>query len=339
MTEGIDVGRDHAADGQDKEAAPPRSLTEYLSGKAAASRYLDAIDKHVAVRPDEDERAGAVRAIEAEPKLLQRLPELMRAAVADKTPSGVKRPLLGFGGQIIRALVPEQPRWGQLSDATPESLIDPLARHVRKVRTGGDKLDIAPAELLFVTGLIIAIDRHDFDTAGVLATVNAGLNLPSQPLSDDVTRLRSALSRASIKAIENFALVRRVIGTDLDEARNQSRASSAQLVEMRERLRSAQDQARNHAERADTFERRISELEQQLTEAKGSIASVEGGAAHGQISLKGQMRRLLQGRLSAYVSDALEALEDEPYFVEIARERLEMIGNEIKEGVAWLDRL
>lgn len=325
-------------DGREAEARkPPQSLIEYLRGKAPASQYVDALVKFVAPRPEETDRAEALRVIESELALVGRLPDLMRSAVARGVPSGTKRTLLGFGAQVIRAIVPEQERWGLSAGATPEALLAPLTRHLRRAREDREKTQQTQAEALFITGFVIALDHHDFDPAGALITIYSGLKT-SDPGADNMARLKRVLAKAPVKTVETFALLRHILGVNLDEANAAQRASHAQVQEIRERLRSAQDAAERYAERVKALEVEVAELTQALARAEGSIASVEGGAAHDKFELKGRMRRLMQGSLTAYVNDAHEALREEPYFVEVARERLEMMMDELKQGVAWLDQ-
>ncbi len=321
-----------------EERPIPRSLTEYLKGKASASQYLDAIEKNSAPRLNEDERIEAIRAILADLELLPRLPELMRASIGDKMPFGIGRPFLGFGSEVIRALVPDQDRWGQLADITPEALLEPLARGLQTARALKERSEIAKAEALFLTGFTIIVGRADFDILSALAVVQNRLSGKFNSSTNATGKFKRLLARASVRSIESFGLLSRVIGISLEECRNQFVAVNAQLIETRERLRSAQDDARERAVRVSELESRIADLERELAQAQGNIASVEGGAAHDIIGLKARMRQFLLRRIGAHVKDAAEALAEEPIFLPVARQRLAMMRTDIDKELAWLDQ-
>jgi hypothetical protein len=59
--------------------------------------------------------------------------------------------------------------------------------------------------------------------------------------------------------------------------------------------------------------------------------------AHGTTKLFAKVRTLLANRLPPLLEDAADALSKEPFYVDIAQERITSVRTIIKGEVAWLD--
>lgn len=312
---------------------PPSSLPSYLKGSASAGRYVSAIGNEARI-PDEAERFAALETVSADPKLLPKVVELMRALL-DPSHSRLRGTLKSWASDVIRARDPELARWAQLAGRSPDAEIADLAKRLRQARSDGDKDRIAEAEQVLLLGITITSMRVDFDVVGTLASIQSVLNR-DEDADRTKGRATKAVATSSMKQLNVFGAINHVVSAQLKILAEQSALVRHDRDMARERIRDLQDTiARLSADVSELKAERETAVNAAET-LRTQLDGTKGGAAHDMIEARARFRRLLTGKLSPFVSDAGLALEVNPPVLNIAKERLAQIKGEIDKELEWL---
>lgn len=192
-------------------------------------------------------------------------------------------------------------------------------------------------------GLLRLSIRHlsnaqpDFSAVEMLALLFAPLREPDADARFASAELRGRVHEAGVAQLRDLSLVQaagldRIRGAERarSEAQDRANALDAALSVERDRVRELRDKlaaAEVHAEalKADVF---------RLNQA---VADHRQIGAHGTADLLARTRALLAGRIDPLLADAADALEIEPPFLEVVRDRIESVRGAIKGELRWLD--
>jgi hypothetical protein len=318
---------------QKEERRPPSSLTSYLKGRAPAARYIAAIGREAKI-PDEEERFAALDLIAADPKLLSKVVELVRALL-DSSLSRARGALLPWAKDVVRAFDNDLTQWARLADRSPDAEIADLARRLQKARADGDKDKISEAEQVLLLGFAITSTRSDFDLPTALAAIHCALNRDEEAERVKKRAVKAAAT-ATMKHLNIFSAINRVVSTQLRSLTEESNLVRQERDLAQERIRSLRDEIRRLSakvgELKDENDRAVMAAEALRVQLDGT----KGGAAHDMIEARARFRRLLAGKLSPFVNDASLALEVDPPVNDVAKERLEQLKGEINKELEWL---
>lgn len=327
------------SDGDSVVKTAPRSLPDYLKSKgAAASLYLGALDRRETQLPDEAEREATAELIAADNKLLVKVAELVRASIDRKHEPWVRKQMLSWGAEVLRSRRPDLANWGQVASANPDVELGQLAIHLRKARQEKDKVTVSEAELLIVIGMSVLSERADFDVLGALSALYSGLNPTKTDVAAAQKRAKKALVRASPKLLESFALISKLSSIALEAVRAQFTAASTAVLDIRDRYNVARVTIDNQALEMAALQAQTAQLVTELTAARAQIAGVKGGAAHDMIEVRARFRQFLVRKLSPLVNDASEALNIDPPFPDVTKQRLDLVKNELEKELQWLSQ-
>jgi hypothetical protein len=317
---------------------PPRTLEDYLSAKCPPAIYFKELSKNRAPLPDDESRRRALEVVLQEARALTRAVELAKAGADERVDGRTRRAIIIFGSEIVRASGTELSEWGTRGGVSTDTEVGLLARRLRKARASKEKEAIALAEAALLIGLSVCSARADFDIIGALAAVAANLNEPKLHPHEAAKHVQRTLRRSSVKAVENFALVNTIVAARLEDSSQQLSQSVAQNQLLRDQVRSLQDKVSSQQERIAQLEVDFSAVSAELSKAHGHIAGVKGGAAHEMIEMKARSRQFLARSVKPALRDADEALDIDPPFVDVARERIKAVSSDVEKELAWLNQ-
>lgn len=325
--------------GKSELKKPPASLVEYVKGDAPAGIYVAAIDKREVRLPDDQERSDALQLVLAEPERLSRVVDLSRAVVDSRHDPRLRRVIHGWALDVLHTR-DSLANWGRLGSENSEIELRQLIKRLRDAR--GNRVDraaITEAEQILLIGLSVASARFDFSVVGALATIYDGFHprKPAERTDNSLEgRVKRALARASVKTLDSYSLIYKLVSAALDELRIQFSKVSQESQNLRERNRSLQDDI---ARLSDDLARLRSEKESAAAEvvsAQRQLAGVKGGAAHEMIEERARIRRLLAQKLAPFATQASDALSVDPPVVQVVAQRLDLIKTEINKELEWL---
>lgn len=330
---------DAVPDIETSEAAkPPASLVHYLSGDAPSGLYIAALEKRTVKLPDDQERQAGLELIAAEPGRLSKVVDLARAVADGKRDPRVRNAIHGWALAALRTRE-GLAEWGRLNSDNAEIQLRQLTKRLRDARSSkAEKAVVAEAEHVFLIGLAIAGARLDFSVIGALVTIYDGLQ-PSDASERAVEeRAKKAMTRASVKSLETYGLINKVVSSALVELRAQFGKASQDLQNTRERNRQLQDDIARLSSEIDQLRAEKQSAAAEMANARSQLEGVKGGAAHDMIEVKARFRRLLIQKLTPFVNDASVALEVEPPVLDVAKVRVNLVKAEINKELEWLNQ-
>ncbi len=236
-----------------------------------------------------------------------------------------------------------------LKDRLPNLLFDPMApaaeqigRIAEGLRAGfasTNKRDRAKDETLLQLALQLILKRHsDFDPGMLLGV----LFQPLRPVGNVDTRLattelRRRVLQVNVRQLRDLSLVQASNQDRIAQADQARRDSHERAEDSLAKLRMEQDQVKTLKSELVQSLSRIAALSAQVASLESAIHDTQQIGAHGTAAISAKMRTLLANRLPPLLEDAADALSREPYYVDIAQERITSVRNIIKGEVAWLD--
>lgn len=323
--------RKQAADEQPTRT-PPTSLVEFVKrDDASATDYLKLAVRKV---PTESE---IVEALAAEVPILTALEKALD--VARECRRLERRPIaiLKWCESVLKRQAPQLERWAADPDQMALQALEELVRWGQAAREEKDaKKTVDTAVALGINLLLLQRRLEPLDALRGMWPLMKGEILGDR--SSDVLhrRLANLIGRAAPKGLRDLVTFAGLVGEQLDEAERSTFAANraaAALARERDELKSAVSRQAIQIEQLEAklqdALRREADLTARLDEAKTETAYSEN-------TFKARTRRVLGERIDGLLSDAGEALGIEPPEVEVARERIEIVRNEIKKEVQWL---
>jgi hypothetical protein len=316
----------------------PRGLEEFLSGTCAPAAYFKQISKNRAKPPGEESRRTAAQMALDDPSVLTRVVDLVRAGSDERAEGRIRQAMMALGSEIVRLSAPELSEWGTIGTMSTDSEIGLLANRLRRARASKDKMVIVRAEAALLIGFIVCTTRADFNLVGALSALTANINDGKQQVSEAANNVKRTLRRASIKTLEMYGSVNAIVAAKLEESGRQLSDKVADNQSLRGRVRSLEDEVAVQRQKIAELEGEISHVSEELTDAQGHIAGVKGGAAHDMIEMKARARQFLARSVKPALKDAEDALQIEPPFVDVARERIGAVSSDVEKELAWLNQ-
>lgn len=236
-----------------------------------------------------------------------------------------------------------------LKDRLPDFLFDPMApaaeqigRIAEGLRAGfasTNKRDRAKDETLLQLALQLILKRHsDFDPGMLLGV----LFQPLRPVGNADTRLattelRKRLLQANVRQLRDLSLVQAGAQDRIAQAEQARRDAHERAEESLAKLQMERDQVKTLKSELAESRIQVQALAAQVTRLNTAIHDTQQIGAHGTAAISAKMRTLLANRLPPLLEDAADALSREPYYVDVAQERITSVRNIIKGEVAWLD--
>ena len=236
-----------------------------------------------------------------------------------------------------------------LKDRLPTVPYDPMAPAAEQIGRIADglragfastnKRDRAKDENLLQLALQFTLKRHsDFDP-GMLLSV---LFQPLRPSGNVDTRLataelRTRLLQANVRQLRDLSLVYASAQDRIAQAEQARRGAHERAEDSLTKLQMERDQVKMLKSELAESRTQIQALSAEMAALNAAIHDTQQIGAHGTAAISAKMRTLLANRLPPLLEDATDALSREPYYVDVAQERIASVRNIIKGEVAWLD--
>lgn len=236
-----------------------------------------------------------------------------------------------------------------LKDRLPNLLFDPMApaaEQIGRIAEGlradfasRNKRDKAKDKTLLQLALQLILKHHSHFDPGMLLGV---LFQPLRPVGNADTRpatdeLRKRLLQANVELLRDLSLVHASAQDRIAQAEQARRNAHERAEDSLAKLQMERDQVK--ALKSELAESRIQvqALTAEVARLNTAIHDTQQIGAHGTAVISAKMRTLLANRLPPLLEDAADALSREPYYVDVAQERITSVRNIIKGEVAWLD--
>ena len=236
-----------------------------------------------------------------------------------------------------------------LKDRLPHLLFDPMApaaeqigRIAEGLRPGfasANKRDRAKDETLLQLVLQLILKRHsDFDPGMLLGV----LFQPLRPAGNADTRLATAelrkrLLQANVRQLRDLSLVHASAQDRIAQAEQARRDAHERAEDALAKLGMTREQVETLKLQLADSKAQAEALSAEVAKLKTAIHDTQQIGAHGTAAISAKMRTLLANRLPPLLEDAADALSREPYYVDVAQERITSVRTIIKGEVAWLD--
>lgn len=232
-----------------------------------------------------------------------------------------------------------------LKEQLPHFLFDPAgpaAEQIGRIAEGlggPNKRDRARNEALLQLALQLVLKLHsDFD-AGAILTV---LFQPLRATGNKDTRLapgelRKRLLEAGVRQLRDLSLVQASAQDRIAQAERARREAHERAEDALVKLQMERDLVKSLRTELAESQRQAQALSTEVTKLKTAVEDTKQIGAHGTTKLFAKVRTLLANRLPPLLEDAADALSKEPFYVDIAQERITSVRTIIKGEVAWLD--
>jgi len=236
-----------------------------------------------------------------------------------------------------------------LKDGLPHLLFDPMAptaeqigRIAEGLRPGSaseNKRGRAKDETLLQLALQLILKRHsDFDPGILLGVLFQPLRPPGKADTRLATaELRKRLLQANVRQLRDLSLVHASAQDRIAQAEQARRDAHERAADALAKLRMMREQVEILTLQLAESQTRAEALFAEVSKLNTVIHDTQQIGAHGTAAISAKMRTLLANRLSPLLEDAADALSREPYYVDVAQERIISVRNIIKGEVAWLD--
>lgn len=313
------------------EQVRPRALAELLLEKdAKVKTYINDLERGNASLPTQEDKYTSLEAVRSDPLLLERVAEIARYA-SESEHSRISKLLLEWSVEALRAGASDLQDWMRLSGNDPYVELRQLAA---RLKLAEEKTGRAVAQATLAIGMAFVLRQFALEPLDALRAVTSGLATEG---SNERARLSSVLRRASGRQLGELGLAVRLLDATVDEARKKMLDAEAAKQELYDRTTALKNDLLASQSRADSLIAQIAGLQGEIDRLTADIAGVRGDADHGEIELKARYRTMLIRRLRPYLTDAVEALEADPPFTDVASQRLKLGLAEIAKEQAWLD--
>ncbi len=204
---------------------------------------------------------------------------------------------------------------------------------------GPNKRDRARNEALLQLALQLVLKLHsDFDAGAILAV----LFQPLRATGNKDTRLapgelRKRLLEAGVRQLRDLSLVQASAQDRIAQAERARREAHERAEDAVVKLQMERELVKSLRTELAESQSQAQALSAEVTKLKTAVEDTKQIGAHGTTKLFAKVRTLLANRLPPLLEDAADALSKEPFYVDIAQERITSVRTIIKGEVAWLD--
>ena len=222
----------------------------------------------------------------------------------------------------------------------------PAAEQIGRIAEGlragfgsANKQDRAKDETLLQLALQLILKRHsDFDPGMLLGV----LFQPLRPAGNANTRLattelRKRVLQANVRQLRDLSLVHASAQDRIAQIEQARRDAHERAEDALAKLGMTREQVETLKLQLAESETRAAALSAEVAILNTAIHDTQQIGAHGTAAISAKIRTLLANRLPQLLEDAADALSREPYYVDVAQERIASVRNIIKREVAWLD--
>ena len=214
-----------------------------------------------------------------------------------------------------------------------------IAEGLRSGFASANKRDRAKDETIFQLALQLILKRRsDFDPGMLLAA----LFQPLRPAGNADIRLatselRKRLLQANVRQLRDLSLVHASAQNRVAQAEQARRDAHERAEDALAKLGMTREQVETLKLQLAESQTRAGALSAEVARLNTAIHDTQQIGAHGTVAISAKMRTLLAYRLPPLLEDAADALSREPYYIDVAQERITSVRNIIKGEVAWLD--
>jgi hypothetical protein len=314
---------------QAKPVQQPQTLLEFVTSETAdAAKFLSLAAKKP---PSEADCQEALRSASSELILVEKALDLARACVK----TGRRPPaLVGWSGEVLRRQAPALQQWGKEETDNPAELLRKLVSWGEGQRE--DKEARKQVDATVALGLNLLLLQRNLSPLEATRAIWSVLRSNLGGRDKLEKRLSDTLSRAQPKGLRDMVSFVGLVDEEVsraETARSEAVLSGQQIARERDKIK----------ESLELQSRRIAELEElrevdrlRIAELEALLKDEKQRGAHRENTLKARSRRVIGERIGDLLSDAWEAIQIDPPEVEVTRERIDMVRNEIRKEMEWL---
>lgn len=317
---------------QSVDEQPTTSLVEFVKrDDASAVDYLK-----IAVRkvPTDAEIAEALAADVPNLTALEKALEIVRECRRlERRPMAI----LKWCESVLRRQDPQLELWATDPDQAALQALEELVRWGQAAREEKDAKKITDTAVALGINLLLLQRRLEgLDALRGMWPLMKGEILGDRSSNVLHRRLADLIGRAAPKGLRDLVTFAGLVGEQLNEAERTKFAANraaAGLARERDDLKSA---VSRHVLQIEQLEAKLQDALRREADLNARLDEAKTETAYSENTFKARTRRVLGERIDGLLSDAGEALGIEPPEVEVARERIEIVRNEIKKEIQWL---
>jgi hypothetical protein len=311
---------------------PPTSLVEFVKrDDASAADYLKLAARKV---PTVSEIAEALAADVMNLTALEKALDIVRECRRlDRRPIAI----LKWCESVLRRQAPQLEEWAADPDQLALQALEELVRWGQVAREEKDARKSVDTAVTLGINLLLLHRRLDaLDALRGMWPLMKGEILGDR--SSDVLhrRLATLIARAAPKGLRDLVTFAGVVGEQLDEAERATFAANRAAVELARERDDLKAAVSRHVLQIEQLEAKMQDALRREADLIARLDEAKTETAYSENTFKARTRRVLGERIDGLLSDAGEALGIEPPEVEVARERIEIVRNEIKKEIQWL---
>lgn len=317
---------------QSADEQPTTSLVEFVKRDDAS--VVDYLKIAVQKVPTDPEIAEALAADVPNLTALEKALEIVRECRRlERRPMAI----LKWCESVLRRQDPQLEFWATDPDQAALEALEELVRWGQAAREEKDAKKIVDTAVALGINLLLLQRRLEaLDALRGMWPLMKGEILGDR--SSDVLhrRLANLIGRAAPKGLRDLVTFAGLVGEQLNEAERSTFAANraaAGLARERDDLKSA---VSRHVLQIEQLEAKLQDALRREADLNARLDEAKIEAAYSENTFKARTRRVLGERIDGLLSDAGEALGIEPPEVEVARERIEIVRNEIKKEIQWL---
>jgi hypothetical protein len=306
-----------------------------LAEKVSPQRFVRVLVKRPQLADDDLARSHGI--LTEHPERIGRVAELSRAAT-----QSVPRPtiLLRWCEDVLRAQDEALREWARDTSQDVRAALDDLLRWAYpQIHTKGNPSARQRAEACLLIGLNLLHARRSLsplDALRSVASATPGRRDKRRGISPDRSATKLVF-QASVKQLLELARVVRLAESEVALA-EEARRSAISLADRLRLEKESVERARDSLSvEAQDLSRELSLRNSRIAELEADIEGASARAVQDVSKLKARFRR--QGeRLAGLLADAWDSIDADPPHPAVARERLEIAQEAIREESEWLDR-
>jgi hypothetical protein len=320
-----------------KESRPvPETLSEFLlADKVSPQRFLRVLVKRPQLADDDLVRAHGI--LTEHPARIGRVAELTRAATQSVPHPTV---LLRWCEDVLRAQDESLREWAHDTSQDVRAALDDLLKWAYpQIQSKGNPSARQRAEACLLIGLHLLHARRSLSPLDALRSIAS-----AAPARRDKRRTgspdRSAgklVFQANAKQLFELARVVELAETEIALAEEARRSAISLVDRLRLEIETAERARDSLSAEVQDLNRELSLLNSRIAELEADLEGARTRAIQDTSNLKARFRR--QGeRLARLLADAWDSIDADPPHPAVARERLEIAQEAIREESEWLDR-
>ena len=149
--------------------------------------------------------------------------------------------------------------------------------------------------------------------------------------------LRTRLLQANVKQLRDLSLVQASAQDRIAQAERARREAHDRAEDAVVKLQTERDLVKSLRTELAESQSRAQALSAEVIRLETAVEDTKQIGAHATTRLFAKVRTLLANRLPPLLEDAADALSREPFYIDVAQERIASVRSIIKGQIAWLD--